>query len=149
MRTVLAVGLVLSIPSILNAQADATSVALDVFGANPMAYADMPVTLRGLRVSALVGSQGFSFQVPNQRVPYLAKMLPGAVAAGGVVEFGATVSVTGRVYAMTDSVADAWIADGSLAAEDRRLAVFFVSFIEVSGVTTLPGPLPTPQLFGR
>ena len=110
-------------------------MALDVFGANPTAHADMLVTLDGVPVQALVGSRAFYFGLPRRGPGYLAKMLPGVSADGGVLEAGAFVSMTGKVYAMSDSVADAWIASGSLAAEDRRLAVFSMSFIEVSGVT--------------
>ena len=144
MRIVFAVGLILSIPSILNAQqASATPVALDAYGANPMAHADMLVTLHGLPVLALVGSQAFFFSVPkytpgasiNHRGPYLVKMLPEVVADGRLVERGATVSVTGMVYAMSDSVADAWVASGGIAEGDRRLAVFNQWFFEAANVT--------------
>ena len=51
-------------------------------------------------------------------------MLPEVVVDGGVTEAGAIVAVTGRVYAMSDSVADAWVASGGIAA----------SFFEASGV---------------
>ena len=128
----------LSIPAVPNAQA-ATPVALDVYGANPMAYADMLIGLRGLLVQNLFGSQAFFFGVPNQRGPYLVKMLPEVVVDGGVLEPGATVSVTGMVYAMSDSVADAWIASGGLAASDRMLAVFNESFFEAARVTVTGG----------
>lgn len=99
------------------------SLALAVFD-NPMTHADTLVTLHGMPVQSLVGSQAFFLQLPNQRAPYLVKMLPEVVAYGGVIEAGATVSVTGMVYAMSDSVADAWVASGGIAA----------SFFEASGV---------------
>jgi len=75
-------------------------------------------------VQALVGSQAFFSLLPRHRAPYLVKMLPEVVVDGGVTEAGAIVAVTGRVYAMSDSVADAWVASGGIAA----------SFFEASGV---------------
>ena len=128
--------LALSNPSNVNDRASATpvAVALDVFGANPMAYADILVTLHGLPVQALVGSQAFFSLLPRHRAPYLVKMLPEVVVDGGVIEAGAIVAVTGMVYAMSDSVADAWVASGGIAEADRVLAVFAASFFEASGV---------------
>jgi len=126
--------LALLIPSILDAEASPTPVALDVFGANPMAYADIFVTLHGLPVQALIGSQAFFSLLPRHRAPYLVKMLPEVVVDGGVMEAGAIVAVTGMVYAMSDSVADAWVASGGIAEADRVLAVFAASFFEASGV---------------
>ncbi len=131
--------LALSNPSDLNDQARATPVAVAVaiedFGASPMAHADILVTLQGLPVQALIGSQAFFSLLPGHIAPYFVKMLPDVVAAGGVIVAGAIVSVTGRVYAMSDSVADAWVASGGIAEADRALAVFAESFFEASVVT--------------
>ena len=117
-----------------------TVVATDVFGADPMAQADMLITLHGLPVQSLVGTQAFFVEIPNQSAPYLARMLPEAIAEGVEVENGATVSVTGRVHAMSDSVADAWIYTGGLAEADRALAVFAESFFEIDEVTVTGQP---------
>ena len=119
-----------------------TLVAIDVFGTNPMAQADMLIELRGLLVQSLVGSDAFFLAVPNQTGPYLARMLPKVVASGVVVESGATVTLTGRVYAMSDSVADAWVAGGGIAEGDRILAVFAESFFEAEEVTVTAQPQP-------
>ena len=119
-----------------------TLVAIDVFGTNPMAQADMLIELRGLLVQSLVGSEAFFLAVPNQTGPYLARMLPKVVASGVVVESGATVTLTGRVYAMSDSVADAWVAGGGIAEGDRILAVFAESFFEAEEVTVTAQPQP-------
>ena len=120
----------------------ATVVATDVFGADPLAQADMLIQLHGLPVQSLVGSEAFFAGVTNQTGPYLVKMLPEVVANGVVVESGATVSVTGRVYAMSDSVADAWVASGGIGEGDRILAVFAESFFEVERVTVTAQPRP-------
>ena len=131
--------LALSNPSNVNDRASATAVAvaLSVFGANPMAHAGMLVTLQGLPVQALVGSQAFFALIPRHRAPYLVKMLPEVVVDSGVIEAGATVSVTGMVYAMSDSVANAWVASGGVTEADRVLAVFAESFFEAASVTVV------------
>ena len=120
----------------------ATLVAIDVFGANPMAQSDMLIELRGLLVQSLVGSGAFFLAVPNQSGPYLARMLPEVAASGVVVENGATVTVTGRVYVMSDSVADAWVAGGAIAESDRILATFATSFFEAEEVMVTAQPQP-------
>ena len=121
-----------------------TLVPIDVFGANPMAQADMLIELRGLLVSGLVGSEAFFLTVPNQPNPYLTRMLPEAVAGGVVVESGATVSVTGMVHAMSnpDSVADSWVASGSIGEGDRILVLFAESYFEAEKVTVTAQPQP-------
>ena len=118
-----------------------TVVATDVFGANPMAQADVFIQLNGLGVVSLVGSEAFFTQVPGQG-SYLVKMLPGVVASGVVVENDATVSVVGTVHTMSDSVADAWVASGGIAEGDRILAIFAESFFEAAGVTVIARPQP-------
>ena len=118
-----------------------TFVANDVFGSNPMAQADMLIQLRGLLVTSLVGSEAFFLDVPIQG-SYLARMLPDVVAGGVVVESGATVTVTGRVYAMSDSVADAWVASGGISEGERIVAMFAESFFEAEEVTVTGQPAP-------
>lgn len=119
-----------------------TRVAIDIFGTDPMAQAGLLIELRGLLVSSLVGSDAFFLAVPNQSGPYLARMLPETVADGGVVEANATVTVTGRVYAMTDSVKDAWVADGTVAEGDRIVLDFADSFFEAEEVMVNAPPQP-------
>ncbi len=120
----------------------ATRVAPDVFGSNPMAQADILIELRGLPVSGLVGSEAFFLAVPNQSGPYLARMLPELAASVEDLASGATVTVTGRVYAMSDSVADAWVAGGGIAEGERILAVFAESFLEVERLRVTAPPQP-------
>ncbi len=119
-----------------------TRVDIDVFGTDPMAQAGILIELRGLLVSSLVGAEAFFLAVPNQSGPYLARMLPAVAESGVVVQSGATVSVTGRVYAMTDSIIDAWVASGAIAESDRILAVFAESFLELQGVRVTAEPQP-------
>ena len=120
----------------------ATVVAIDVFGTDPMAQAGMVIQLHRLGVETLVGAEAFFVGVPNQASGYLVKMMPEAVVNGGVLERSATVSVTGVVHVMTDSVADAWVASGGISEGDRILAVFAESFFEASEVNVTAPPQP-------
>ncbi len=118
-----------------------TVVAIDVFGADPMAQAGVFIQLNGLPVQSLVGAQAFFAQVPNQG-SYLVKMVPGVVESGVVVESNARVSVVGTVHAMSDSVADAWVASGAIAESERIQAIFAESFIEARAVRVTAQPQP-------
>jgi hypothetical protein len=121
---------------------DVAVVPIEVFGADPMAQAGMVIRLRGLLVQSLVGSEAFFLAVPGQSGPYLARMLPEVVASGAVIENGATVTLTGSVYVMSDSVADAWVASGGIGEGDRILAVFAESYFEAEAVTVTAEPQP-------
>jgi hypothetical protein len=69
-------------------------------------------------------------------------MLPEVVADSLDLATNTTVSVTGTVYAMTDSVADSWVASGVIAESDRVLAIFAESFLEARAVRVTAPPQP-------
>ncbi|MCH7857151.1 MAG: hypothetical protein IIB37_10415 [Gemmatimonadetes bacterium] len=124
-------------------QSSAMVVPTDTFSMDPMAYAGMVVELRRLGVQGLLGNEAFFVLTPGGQ--YLVKMLPELVVIGGDLEDGATVSVTGTVHAMTDSVADAWVASGGIGQNDRIVALFAVSFIEARAVSVTAPPQPDPD----
>ena len=119
----------------------ATVVAIDVFGTDPMAQAGMVIQLDRLGVQRLVGTEAFFVEASNL-TNYLVKMIPGVVASGGVLESGATVSLTGMVHVRTDSVIDAWVASGGIGEGDRILAEFAESFFEAQEVNVMAPPQP-------
>jgi hypothetical protein len=120
----------------------ATVVATDVYGTNPMAQAGMVIQLNRLGVETLIGTEAFFVAASGLSSGYLVKMTPEVVAGGGVPESGATVSLTGMVHAMSDSVADAWVASGGIGENDRILAIFAESFFEASEVEVTAPPQP-------
>ena len=120
----------------------ATVVAIDVFGTDPLAQAGMLIRLNRLGVQSLIGAEAFFVTVPNQPNPYLVKRLPEVVVDGGVLEYNATVSLTGMVHTMSDSVADAWVASGGIGENDRILTIFAESFLEASEVNVTAPPQP-------
>jgi len=124
--------------------APATVVAIDAFGMDPLAHVGTVIELHRLGVGNPLGAEGFSVGVPNYP-QYLIMMLPDVVPIGGDVESGATVSVTGTVYAMSDSVADAWVASGAISAGDRVIALFALSFLEARAVSVTAPPQPDPN----
>jgi hypothetical protein len=127
-------------------EAPASVVALDAFGMDPMAYLAGVSELRGLGVGTRLGAEAFLLLgIPNQPSGYLVRIAPDVVPIGGDVEYGATVSVTGTVHAMSDSVADAWVASGAISAGDRVLALFAESFIEARAVSVTAPPQPDPN----
>jgi len=119
----------------------ATVVETDVFGMDPMAQAGMIIELRRLGVENPLpeSPQAFFVGAPGN---YLIKMPPEVTVVGGELEYGATISVTGVVHAMSDSVKDAWIASGGLAESDRILADFAESFLEARAVSVTAPPQP-------
>ncbi len=101
-----------------------------VFGSDPMAHSNGVVRINDLSVEGAVGSQAFFVAMPNHPGQYLIKMGARVVEDGVSVPSGSRVSVVGRVYAMSDSVADDWVATGAITEDDRILAAFAQSFLE-------------------
>ncbi len=122
--------------------APAMVVATEAFGMDPMAHAGTLIEVRGLGVNSHVGAEALFLLVPGQANPYIVKMLPEVAANAEEIENSATVAVTGRVYAMSDSVADAWVASGGIGEGDRILAIFAESFLEIEEITVLAPPPP-------
>ena len=110
-----------------------------VFGSDPMAHSDGVVRINDLLVQSGVGAQAFFVEMPNQPGPYLIKMGARVVADSVTVPSGSRVSVVGRVFLMSDSVADDWVATGAIAEGDRILATFAQSFLEAVDIIVTAG----------
>ena len=109
------------------------------FGSDPMAHSSGVIRINNLSVESGVGSQAFFVAMPNQPGPYLMKMGARVVADSVSVSSGSRVSVVGRVYAMSDSVADDWVATGAIREDDKILATFAQSFLEVVDIEVMAG----------
>ncbi len=110
-----------------------------VFGSDPMAHSEGVVRINNLTVQSAVGSQAFFVEMPNQPGPYLVKMGARVVADSVSVPSGSRVSVVGRVYAMSDSVADAWVASGAITENDKILATFASSYLQIEDIIVMAG----------
>lgn len=105
------------------------------FAADPTAHVDQQVTVSGVQVTSLLGSQAFWATLPNEQ-PYMVKLGPELVADGVTVTAGQTGQVTGMVHMMSDSVLNAWEAAGAFTDPVNRIeAEFATSFLEAATFT--------------
>ncbi len=118
-------------------------ITIEVFADDPMAQAGLLIQVHALGVQSRVGSGAFFVGLPPA-ANYLVRMLPEVVADSLDMEAQSTVSVMGTVYAMTDSVADSWVASGVIAESDRVVAMFALSFLEARAVRVTAPPPPQP-----
>ena len=116
----------------------APTVDVSVFGADPMAHADGVIRINNVEAQSAVGTQAFFVDI-GQPIPYLIRMGDRVAADGVVVASGATVSVVGQVYAMSDSVADDWVANGTLTEDDKILATIGSSYMEIVDIVIAAG----------
>jgi hypothetical protein len=106
-----------------------TAVSLEEFAANPAQYRGRNIELEGVTVAARVGTQAFWINLANQ--PFLVRIAPSIVAEGRTVEGGQTVTISGPVFARTDSILTAWEQEGVITSEGQRMEVEFAeSFLE-------------------
>jgi hypothetical protein len=105
---------------------------------DPSPYDGMVVTVQGLSVASRLGTQGFWLELPNKN-PFLVSMSEAVKAEGITVNTGQTVTVSGTIYAMGDSVLDAWSKAGSIGEGDRLAAEFATHFLEAQQVRVRDG----------
>jgi hypothetical protein len=113
------------------------AVAFADFSAATDSYMGQVISLEGIDVTSLLGPQAFWTSLEDaQRTAYLLHFSEAALADSVSVMSGNSVTVTGMVTAMSDSILDAWEAAGAFPQEnDRLLAEFAEDFIEVSSVS--------------
>lgn len=101
---------------------DGTPVAMEDIQMDPAGWIGQEIRLEGIPVVSRVGSYAFWTEFPNQ-TPFLVRI----AQQGVVVETGWTADAVGQIYPMTDSVLDAWEAEGILADEDQRFEAEFAT----------------------
>ena len=110
----------------------ANVVALSEFSTGTAAYVGQEVTLEGIEVVSLLGTQALWMNLENG-TPYLLHLTEMALADSVAVAQGDVVTVSGAVMEMSDSILDAWAAAGAFSQEtDRIQAEFAVDFLEVT-----------------
>jgi len=87
------------------------------------------VTVEGLTVTSMLGSRGFWLELPDA-TPFLVSISDSARARGMAVSTGQTVSVSGTILAMNDSILDAWSAARSVTEGDRTATELATYFLE-------------------
>ena len=103
-----------------------------------MAHAGGVIRINNLTAQSAVGTQAFFVDI-DQPNPYLIRMGDRVAADGVLVPSGSRVSVVGQVYAMADSVADAWVAGGTLTENDKILATIGSSYMEIVDIIVMAG----------
>lgn len=108
------------------------------FGVDPESFSGSTITVPGVQVASLLGSQAFWAQLPNE-TPYLVKLGEALVASGAAVSSGDTGEVTGTVHMMSDSILNAWEAAGAFTDPVNRIeAEFATSFFEAESFVVPP-----------
>jgi hypothetical protein len=120
------------------------SIQLRQFTINPQSFIGRTIRLRNVPVSSPLGTHAFWTQLTNG-TPYLVRMDSLTVASGTSVQSLDLTTVVGRVWAMSDSILDSWMALGVLADDLERVeAEFATSFVEAESVDVVPGGAATP-----
>ena len=106
------------------------------FSAATGSYVGQEISLEDIAVTSLLGPHCFWTSLADaQQTAYLLHFSEAALADSVSVMSGASVTVTGTVMAMSDSILDAWEAAGAFPqSTDRFQAEFAEDFIEVSSV---------------
>jgi hypothetical protein len=105
---------------------------------DPSPYVGMTIKVEGLTVASGLGTQGFWLELPNKN-PFLVSMSEAVKAEGISVGPGQRVSVSGTIYAMGDSVLNAWSTSGAIGEGDRLAAEFATHFLEAQQVQASGG----------
>ena len=105
---------------------------------DPSPYEGMTIKIEGLSVASGLGTQGFWLELPNKN-PFLVSMSEAVKAEGITVAPGQAVSVSGVIFAMNDSVLNAWSVAGAIGEGDRLAAEFATHFLEAQQVQVSGG----------
>jgi hypothetical protein len=96
------------------------------------------VTLAGLSVAGGLGTQGFWLEMPN-RNPFLVAYNADLMAQGTMAAMGETITVTGTVLPVSDSVLNVWSNSGTITEGDRLAAEFATHFMEAAQILVTEG----------
>lgn len=100
---------------------------------DPGMYSGKVVTVEGLSIASMLGTQGFWVELPNKN-PFLVSLSEAVKAEGLSLSAGTSVTVSGTIYAMGDSVLNAWSTAAAIGEGDRLAAEFATHFMEAAQV---------------
>jgi hypothetical protein len=108
------------------------AISLDDLSAGPATYLDQEVQMRGVPIVSRLGNHQFWTQLTNES-PFLVRVDPALFAQGLTIQAGAVADLAGAVRSMSDSVLDAWEADGSFSNDVNRIeAEFAEHYLDVT-----------------
>ncbi len=117
--------------------ASAVTVQAAVLGADPMAQAGQLIRVEDVDVAGAIGSTAFWTQLEGRNDPFLVHMDAAVAADSIVVGPGDRVTIVGNIYAMSDSVADAWEAAGSISENQKFEVTFAASYLEIMNLMVI------------
>jgi hypothetical protein len=115
----------------------ATIVTAADLQAGAGAYQGQLVRIASIPVASNLGQQGFWLDLPSG--PLLVSLSASMIADETAVTAGSTVTVTGTVMAMSDSVSTSWLQAGRIGEGDQLAASFASHFIEATRIETAGG----------
>ena len=101
-------------------------VDLATFTADPESHVGHEVRLTNASVDSRMGQQGFWLKLSNQGL-YLVR---GTADGTSAAQPGQRVTVVGPIREMTDSVVQAWIAEGAITADQEMEARYASSYMD-------------------
>lgn len=116
----------------------ATQIELADLQERPDSLVGQSVRVAGASVASRMGNQAFWIELPNQN-PFLVRLGSALVQDSVQVQQDQTVTVTGNVHSMSDSVLTAWMADSVITEGQRLEAEFATHFIEATQVQARGG----------
>jgi hypothetical protein len=118
------------------------TVSGEALQTDPSVFAGRLVTVEGLRFTGTMGTQGWWLELPNGN-PFLVSLSPAVVARGETYSAGQSVTVSGTIVAMGDSILDAWSGTGAIGEGDRLAAEYATYFMEASNIEVSATATPT------
>jgi len=117
-----------------DATAGVADVALGDLELDPEPYVGTEVRFDGFGVASMLGEKGFWLGTPSGN-PFLISMTDALLAEGVPVSPGDTITVSGTIVTMSDSILSAWEAGEMINETDRIVAEFAIYFMEASAIT--------------
>ncbi len=116
----------------------AQAVSLSAFAQNPIMFEGDLVAVDGVEVQDVLGTQAFLMVLPDGSAYPI--RLDASLAMGGLqIAASDQGRVTGTVFAMTDSVLDAWATEALFADDEQREAAAAVGSFLLATEVQLSG----------
>ena len=115
-------------------------VSMVTFSADTKAYVDQEIELRGIPVTSALGPHSFWTSLADANdTPFLIHLGGTLISDSTTFTPGAAVDIIGTVTAMSDSILNAWEAEGAFPGPaDRIQAEFAEDFIEATSIIEVP-----------
>lgn len=116
---------------------DVPVVTLEELRAELGEFESIEIMMRNQVVNSLLGDQ--AFWVGPQDNPFLVRMDSAAQATTDAVATNDTVTVRGRIHAMSDSVLNAWEQVGVISGQGQRAVASFAEYFMDANAVSPPG----------